>query len=345
MDYTVKAKKYEEKLAYDSNKSNNILSVIVVTYNQEKYLYETIDSILMQSYKKIELIIADDGTPDFDANGIKAYIENSNKGNICNTVILYDGINRGTVKNLNIALKKTSGEFIKIIGGDDTYYDANVFLKEVQYLSLHKYLYGAVSKCQQCDAFMNSVYDFRVEKSNKSIQKVLNMSYNESRKFIVEEDIFPIATQATIFRQSFFSDNGYCDEEYIVIDDASTALKILKNHKKFAFLDMFSVNHRSDVGISTSKEIFSVRRLKYYKDCVTYANKEFKINSQVYGKLYSYFIPLVNEYVYKMALVKSQNKRSLKFAILTVKYCPSLIYYLAKNYKKVTRRFMIASKH
>jgi glycosyltransferase involved in cell wall biosynthesis len=325
------------------NKSQkNMISVIVVTYKQQNYLFQTLDSILSQNYNNIELIIADDGTPDLDVDKIKKYIHDNNTGNITDSVILYDGKNRGTVRNINRALSTAKGEYIKVIGGDDTYVNPEVFSSEIAFMNDHPNLYGVISKCKQCDAFMNPIKDDRVEKSNASISRILKMDYNESRKYIAQNDIFPIAVQSTLFSRTYYNNLGGCDEDYIVIDDSPTVLKILKNHDKFGFLDIFSVNHRSNVGISTSKELFSQRRLKYYKDCVTYAEKEIKPNSKVYGRLYSIFIPDVNWYVYKMALTKEKGKGKKSYFLLTLAYCPALAYYFIHNSKKVIHRVRLS---
>ena len=41
-----------------------LVSVIVTAYNVEKYIDECIESIVNQSYKNLEIIIVDDGSPD-----------------------------------------------------------------------------------------------------------------------------------------------------------------------------------------------------------------------------------------------------------------------------------------
>ena len=53
---------------------NGLLTCIVLTYRNGEFLYETIDSILMQDYPHIELIVAEDGAPDFDAETLRKYI-------------------------------------------------------------------------------------------------------------------------------------------------------------------------------------------------------------------------------------------------------------------------------
>lgn len=50
---------------------NGLLTCIVLTYRNGEFLFETIDSILMQDYPHIELIVAEDGASDFNAETIK----------------------------------------------------------------------------------------------------------------------------------------------------------------------------------------------------------------------------------------------------------------------------------
>ena len=51
------------------------VSVIIPIYNAEKYLRKTLDSILVQTYKDIEIVLVDDCSNDDSANIIKEYIQ------------------------------------------------------------------------------------------------------------------------------------------------------------------------------------------------------------------------------------------------------------------------------
>ena len=55
------------------------VSIMLIHYNQKQFIKNALDSVFKQTYKNIELIIADDATPDFDLKDIKKYVEKINK--------------------------------------------------------------------------------------------------------------------------------------------------------------------------------------------------------------------------------------------------------------------------
>lgn len=89
------------------------VSIIVAIYNSAKFLDKLILSIMNQTYKNIEIILVDDGSPD-------------NSGEICDKyqkmddrIIVIHKKNGGTCDARNVGLKRVSGDYITIIDGDD----------------------------------------------------------------------------------------------------------------------------------------------------------------------------------------------------------------------------------
>lgn len=322
---------------FENEYIKGLLSSIIVTYNSGDYLFEAIDSILGQNYPMIELIISDDGTKDFDEFEIRSYVSAKQKKNLKNLVIIHREKNVGTVRNINNALRITNGEFIKILGGDDTYPNIDIFSRQVSSIKKNSVLVS-IGKCQQCNSDMEPISDIRVEKSNACLPSILSMDYIEARKYISKQDIFPIAIQAVCYHRDFFLKKGFCDEEYIVIDDAPSALKILEEARNAVYIDIFTVNHRAKVGISSSRELFAARRLLYYKDCVTYAEKEIFNHPDIYGALYRKENLRINKFVYEIAKAKSERKGLGNLFVTAVIYLDAIFYYIFSHPQKFAKR-------
>lgn len=113
-----------EKLIPSDDRDNSIplISVHVITYNQAHFIHETLQSILAQDYKNIEIIVADDGSTDGTANIIREY-SNQYPGKI---IPLLDGSNLGITGNSNRGLQACKGKYIAFIGGDDLFLPSKI---------------------------------------------------------------------------------------------------------------------------------------------------------------------------------------------------------------------------
>lgn len=106
---------------------------IVITYNHEKYILEHLESIKYQivNFGKdifCNIIIADDGSKDKTVELAKFWFEKNI--NLFNEVkIIADGLNRGTCKNLSLALKYLETDKCKLTAGDDVYSCENLFVE------------------------------------------------------------------------------------------------------------------------------------------------------------------------------------------------------------------------
>jgi glycosyltransferase involved in cell wall biosynthesis len=91
--------------------SHPTVSVLIPCYNAEKYVGETIDSVLRQTWPAIEVIVVDDGSNDGSVTEIERF---SNAG-----VRLIKQENRGAGAARNCAYQVSSGNFIQFIDADD----------------------------------------------------------------------------------------------------------------------------------------------------------------------------------------------------------------------------------
>ena len=93
---------------------NDFVSVIVPVYNVEKYLKDSLESIINQTYRKLEIILIDDGSTDCSGRICDEYA--SKDGRI--TVVHQK--NGGVSRARNLALDMVKGEFFTFVDGDDT---------------------------------------------------------------------------------------------------------------------------------------------------------------------------------------------------------------------------------
>ena len=75
-------------------------------YNGAKYIRESIESVLMQTFKDFEFIIVDDGSTDNTESIIKSYIDNR--------IVYIKKNHSGISDTLNMGIKKSSGKYNRL---------------------------------------------------------------------------------------------------------------------------------------------------------------------------------------------------------------------------------------
>ncbi|HWN09793.1 MAG TPA: glycosyltransferase [Pyrinomonadaceae bacterium] len=94
---------------------NPKMSVLVITYNHEKYIRQALDSVLMQQQDfDVEVIIADDFSQDSTRDIARQY-----ETQVQNVTLLPSDQNVGITKNLRRGLAACRGKYIALIEGDD----------------------------------------------------------------------------------------------------------------------------------------------------------------------------------------------------------------------------------
>ena len=174
--------------------NNNLVSICIPSYNHGKFIKQTIESVLFQDYKNIELLIIDDGSLD---NSIKIISELLNE---CQKrFVRFEFIkqkNLGLNKTLNKALAWSKGKYFSYLGSDDIilFNKITLLVKEFEEIK-DKNLAGVFGS-----------YEIIDQNNNKIYRKILN-----SKKInfidIIKWD-YDLNTPGQLLKLSLLKDNG-----------------------------------------------------------------------------------------------------------------------------------------
>ncbi len=219
-------KSYEDKL---------LISIITVVFNGEKYIEETIKSVINQSYDNVEYIIIDGGSNDETLKIIEKYENEIDYWVSEKDAGIYDAMNKG--------ISLAQGEIIGLINADD-YYETDVF-------------------CDVVNAFQSNKSDvvfghcIKIEKNGyKKLQKSLPICHKYrflpcTMFWIWFGMVFNHPSSFIILRK--YKEIGLYDINYKIAADYELLLRIYKQHGKFNQLSKNLAYFRVG-GISTSTE-------------------------------------------------------------------------------------------
>jgi glycosyltransferase involved in cell wall biosynthesis len=109
-------------------KPEPLVSVGIITYNQEMFIADCIDSVLDQTYKNITIVIADDASTDATPSIVREY---ANHYPNIKAVLAVE--NKGIAHNFNRTLQSLGGDYLAVFDGDDLMYPSKVE-QQVHYL-------------------------------------------------------------------------------------------------------------------------------------------------------------------------------------------------------------------
>lgn len=98
---------------------NQLVSIIIPSYNHSQFIAEAIESVLNQTYKNNELIIIDDGSRDDSLSVIEKYRKSG-------SVKIVSQANRGAHNTINRGIELSGGKYISILNSDDVYHEKRI---------------------------------------------------------------------------------------------------------------------------------------------------------------------------------------------------------------------------
>ena len=91
----------------------NLISVIVPVYNVEEYLEECLNSILVQTYTNLEILIVNDGSTDNSLEILQEFSQRDSR------ITIFTKENGGLSSARNLAIDEAKGEYFTFIDSDD----------------------------------------------------------------------------------------------------------------------------------------------------------------------------------------------------------------------------------
>lgn len=234
------------------------VSVIIPTYNREKFLKRAIESVLKQTFQDFELIIVDDGSTDETKKTVESFQSDKIK-------YIYQENSGGGAKPKNSGIKVAQGEYIAILDSDDEWLSAKLE-KQVKFLEEHP----GVSVVG-CNFLINGKKEYKIPRYK-----------NIFKRMLVTDDMGPGSIM--MYWWEVFNKAGLFDENLRSGQDKEMRIRLAKKYE-FGFIDECLVNYYighnniSSLGLSINKRekdwdyIFNKYRKYYEEDKKLYSDK------------------------------------------------------------------------
>jgi len=314
-------------------KEKPIVSIIIISYNNFKYIFDTIDSIFIQTYPEIELVFADDGSNYFDKQEIELYITKNNKGNIKKITFLLNPINEGTVRNINHAIDGSHGEMLFIIAADDIYDHENVISRMVERCLLED-LDLCFADFLACDEALKIIPDRSLEYRKQQVPVIIRSSQKKMNYLIWRKNVSLIATQATCYSRKFFNKYGSFDTNYRLVEDQPMLNRIINSKAKYDYEPIVAIRHRVSTGISSLKRNASDSYCQYLVDLLRFFSVDLWKQRNDIGSLH---ILMRKRFIeFRLAYIDCM-KMNVSPIIQIFRFADAIIYYGIFNMPKLFR--------
>lgn len=195
--------------------TDDLVTVIIPVYNKVEYLFDSLSSVVNQTYSNIEIIVVDDGSNNYDkilriCNNFKKKIK-----------IIKFKRNKGVSAALNAAILASNGKYINWLSHDDLFSPTKI---EEQIRSLA----GAEDKISITNFIL-----WNVAKNKKRKIFLEKKDFNDFTENLLLKDIYNFCT--LLVPKKLYV-NNYFNEKLRHVQDYDMFLK-LSNNVKFFFLD------------------------------------------------------------------------------------------------------------
>lgn len=195
------------------------ISVIIPSYNHEKYVAEAIQSILDQTFQDFEIVITDDGSTDATVEKIKEFKDKRIK------LFCFEK-NRGGAVAANNCIGNSTGEFIAVLSSDDVFFPEKLE-KQVEFLDKNPSIGAVFTNLIPIDGKGKEIKDPRVF-DRKYFERANRSRYDWLRFFFDGENA--LAHPSVLIRRECYEKVGYYNERYAQVPDWDLWIRLCMNY-------------------------------------------------------------------------------------------------------------------
>ena len=251
----------------------DLITVVVPIYKLEKYLKKCIDSIIKQTYKNLEIILVDDGSPDKCPQICDEYVKKDSRIKVIHKK------NGGVSSARNLGIKSANGIWIAFIDADD--WIEEKYFEELIYNAKEN---GAeVSLC----GYNRVVNSERKEKILNSKSEILN-----SKEYLIKA-LNPQTgygfVHLKIIRRDIIKDVQF-NQNLVVGEDALFNVAIAPNINKAIYCNKALYNYRinSESVVKKFDNNYAKKYLRSMQECKKYILETYKDDKQIIQNYYNY---------------------------------------------------------
>lgn len=237
-----------------------LISIIVPIYKVEKYLDKCINSIVNQTYRHLEIILVDDGSPDKCGNICDEYAKRDKR------IIVIHKENGGLSDARNAGLDIATGNYITCIDSDDY-----VSIDYIEYLyNLIEKSKADVSVCNMKLIFQDKKTDYRIISDYEKI-----FTPEEAIKTMLYQSDFDNSAWGKLFKSNLFKDIRFPKNK--LFEDFAIMYKLISNTRKIIYgsKQKYFYIIRED---SIMKKEFNLKKMdliNFSKDMVKYVTNKY----------------------------------------------------------------------
>lgn len=307
--------------------SEKKVSVLVPVYGEDEYLDQCIESICNQTYRNLEIILVDDGSPDRCPEICDQWAKKDTRIVVCHKK------NGGLVSARKMGAQMATGQLITYVDGDD-------------WLELDA-IFNMVSDMEQHDAdiviygFIKELYGKQIRYQNNikaGVYKDKQLKDDILNKMIFDFDLFQCGLYTYVWNKLFkrdvvLSNQLNVDERIVIGEDASVVYPSIASTKSIYISEKCKYHYRQRMNSilrSVTKNEKRIEQLKILYDYLTQWSNAIQCDAQIQKQIDYYYLSQLIMMSDTLVDVDKEIKKTFPF--LDIEIGDKVIIYSAGAY-------------